>query len=338
MKKKLLKPPEKSGELLVLPETGEFLSHVSDKSKVGVCHQPYFFNPGISAKFIFLDDLPYGEKKIIFHDTDKTKIGANVPSFEGFSKTVTLLDDERALYDYPTPEKKVFNDFFSAMEKELDRFLPAGNESVLSNLRTFKEIILENTARPLLKEALAESFMQFYGIQRGYCFLTDLIKGGEFEDFFLKIYKEGEKFRRIFNEALDEYRKEYKFRFKHFPFPALEEGELPFWIIKDGKRERCFESSIKPEDLGKVTVFPRGSTLTLFLRLYKLDFFIHGIGGANYVWVVNRVIERFFKREVPLLAVVSGTFLLEGLKEREFSYFFFDPEKIKQLIHRVTGV
>ena len=332
MKKKLLKPPENDREILILPEVRDFLSRVNAKSKVGVCHQPYLFNPGISAKFVFLESLPTGKKKIIFHDTDSTRIGAMIPLAGGWTKPASFINDERIMSEYPMPDEKRLRDFLFFLESELKKAFPRDEKGVFSTFFRFKEILLSNSRKKFLKETLSETFMEFYGIAGKYSFLTDHFKGKEFKDFMLKIYKGGKRFRRIFNEALDEYKKEYRFRFKNYPFPKLKEGELPFWVIKDGKRFRCFEKDINESDIKKLKVFPKASTLTVFLRLKSLDLFIHGVGGANYEWVADRVIERFFKRKPPLFAVVSGTFLIEGYKEREFPYFLFDPEEIKERV------
>lgn len=327
MKKKLLKSPENDGEILFLPTLKEFLSCLKEKSRIGICHQPYFFHPGVSLKFLLLESLSKGEKEIIFLDTDKVKINVNVPLSPECIKTLEFINTDYVLSDYPTPEKSVFNRFLTALEDELSR---TSLGDVISNFSIFKEIIFKNSNKKFLKEVLAESFLQFYNIKRNYYFLSDLVRSKEFEELFLRIYKKADYFREVFNTALDEYKKEFRFRYKNFPFPKLEEDELPFWIVKDGKRERCFKRDIDIADFSKLTIFPRAVTLTIFLRLYRVDFFVHGIGGANYEWVQDRIIERIFKQSPPSYAVISGTFLIENFKEREFPYFFFSPQRIKE--------
>lgn len=83
MKKKLLKPPPHNGDVLFIPSPQELNGLISENTKVGVCHQPYFFNPGISLKFLFLEKLGRGKKEIIFLDTDKVAIKVKVPSSGG---------------------------------------------------------------------------------------------------------------------------------------------------------------------------------------------------------------------------------------------------------------
>ena len=174
-------------------------------------------------------------------------------------------------------------------------------------------------------------------IERDYYFLSDLLKNKCYEEFFRKIYVECDLFREIFNAVIDEYGTEFRFRYKNFPFPKLQEDELPFWIVHKNKRFRCFRKDIETSDISKLTIFPRAAALTIFLRLYRLDVFIHGIGGGNYEWVQNRMIERFFKKTPPSYTIISGTFLLENHKERDLSYFFFPPETIRESVYSYLG-
>jgi hypothetical protein len=317
MKKRLLKPPQNNGEVIFLPEREKILNQINEETVVGTAHQPYFFNPGISLKFLFLQNLPAAKKKIVFVDTDRIRLEVKVPGVGEAPKTVTLLNSDMVLADYPALKKGETDKFFSEIESYLGK-------SSLSPFLRFKEIFLRNSSRPL-KETLALSFLRFYGMDEDFCFLSDLTRGEEFKEFFRKIYQEGERFRGIFNSALDEYKKSFRFRYKNYPFPKLEEGELPFWIVKEGKRIRCFKKDITPADFSRAKVFPRALTLTMFLRLYKMGLFIHGIGGANYEWVQERVMEEFFKEKPAGYAVISGTFLLDGFKQRDFPYFFFSP-------------
>jgi len=328
MKKKLLKPPQNDGQIIFLPDPAIFSSFLKEETRIGTAHQPYFFNPGVSLKFIFLDNLPQKNKEIIFLDTDRISIKVNVPSKEGFIYPKEFINTKKVLYNYPAPSKDRFLEFFSSLEEAIKNSIPQYSQEILSNLATFKEIILTKKYK-FLKEVLADSFLEFYGIKRDYCFVSDVIRQQEFRYFFEKIYNEDTTFKEIFNTTLDDYRREFRFRYKNFPFPKLQNDELPFWIVKDGERKRCFKKDLHLSDFKKYVIVPRASTLTIFLRLYRFDFFIHGVGGSNYEWVANRVIEKFFKKRPPLFAVVSGTFFINDLRGREFPYFFYNPLKIK---------
>lgn len=332
MKKKLLKPPEKNGEIFIRPNIKEIKNFIGRVNAIATAHQPYFFNPGVSLKFIFLDALPFRNKKIIFLDTDSVKLKVKIPSGNNKVKISGFINSDRVLFDYPSPDAGFLSSFFNALEDDIKSANFNKFSDIFSSLLRFKDIVLENANKKFLKELLSESFLRFYGINENFFFMSDFLKKAEFEDFFLKIYKDSDNFRMLFNQALEDYRNEFRFRYKNFPFPGLEHDELPFWIVKDGRRSRCFKKDMDILDFKnkKTLIFPRASTLTLFLRLYETELFIHGIGGANYEWVQDRIIEKFFKKNVIPYFVISGTFLMDGFKERDFPYFLFSPDKINQ--------
>src|SRR5258705_10713563 len=55
---------------------------------------------------------------------------------------------------------------------------------------------------------------------------------------------------------------------------------------------------------------PRALTLTMFLRLFVVDQFVHGIGGGQYDQVTDRIIASHFQLAAPRFAVASGTMYL----------------------------
>ncbi|UCD15364.1 MAG: hypothetical protein JSV34_06525, partial [Candidatus Omnitrophota bacterium] len=296
-------------------------------SRVATAHQPYFFNPGVAVKFIFLEKLSKGKKQIVFLDTDKTKISVAVPAINGL-KAVEFINSECVLFDYPSLDLNNVNQFFVTVEEELGKMPFEGKQEALRNLSSFKGIFLKNCNKELLKEVLADSFLDFFGIEKNYIFLSQLLGTDEYRDFVMRIHKEAQLFRDVFNKALDSYRQNFRFRYKNFPFPKLIDRELPLWVVKDKVRQRCFTDNFDV----KARIFPRAAALTIFLRLYKFDVFIHGVGGANYEWVCDRVIEDFFKARPPLYAVISATFLIDDFKERNLPYFLFSPVKVKETV------
>jgi hypothetical protein len=55
---------------------------------------------------------------------------------------------------------------------------------------------------------------------------------------------------------------------------------------------------------------PRALTLTTWARLLLADLFIHGIGGAKYDRITDRLIERYYGIKPPDMACVSATVLM----------------------------
>lgn len=335
MRKRLLKPPQRDGEILIIPSYSEILSWLKPEVSFGVCHQPYFFNPGISLKFFFLESLPIKKREILFLDSDRIRLEVKIPTPDGGWKLIKLLERDEILYEYPMPEPEMILSFLDRIEDEL-RDLKKRAPSAYICFSEFKRIFLTKLNRKFLKQALAETFMEYAKINLPYRFLSELL-GEEFRELFLEIYQRADEFREIFNQALADYRREYRFRYKNFPYPKLREEELPFWLIKGNRRLRCFRKDLNLDNLSEDKIFPRASTLTIFLRLYKFGVFVHGVGGGNYEWIQDRIIERFFKLKPPPYIILTATFLIPGSSQRDFPYFLYPPEELRRCLEKIKS-
>ena len=164
-----------------------------------------------------------------------------------------------------------------------------------------------------------------------------------FYHFLLHILYEAERFVKIYNEKLAEYRRIHKIRSKANPLPDLkvlrDSIEIPFWVWKaGGQRAKCYVMNegddIKITDGAKVLVIlkkgdvnsnitrlktlmeagikirPRAITTTMFSRLFFSDVFIHGIGGAKYDTITDEIIKEFFGINTPGFITISATLFL----------------------------
>jgi hypothetical protein len=117
--------------------------------------------------------------------------------------------------------------------------------------------------------------------------------------------------------------------------------ELPFWLISPGgTRTSLYVSSENSDnirigtasaELGELDarqtgnkahqlknilkehgylLRPKAVSLTLFVRLFLADLFVHGVGGASYEPVTDHVIERFYRIRPPRFAVATCTMRL----------------------------
>jgi hypothetical protein len=188
-----------------------------------------------------------------------------------------------------------------------------------------------------LRERLAESFVRFSGFEVPYHFLSDLFAGDAFSDFFLRILEDAQRFREVYNRTLHRYGKRFRFRFRNFPFPELKNGELPFWTEQKGVRRQFRVDRFSVRNIPRCTILPKASPLTLFLRMHYCDLFVHGVGGANYEWVNDRIAEEFFGVELPPWAVLSATFHLGDVPERDYPFFFMAPQQVRRRL-RDTGL
>lgn len=155
------------------------------------------------------------------------------------------------------------------------------------------------------------------------------------------------RFHEIHNSALAEYRRRHRVRSRAHPVPDLarqaEWREAPFWLwtttaprrrrlfvrcrdggweltdrehvqlllpgTPDGDAERAVEQLANWAARG-VKLRPRALITTMYARLLLADAFLHGIGGAHYDRLTDRLIERFFGLSPPRFATLSATVLL----------------------------
>lgn len=144
-----------------------------------------------------------------------------------------------------------------------------------------------------------------------------------------------------YNRALADYRRENKVHSDNRPIPdLLVEGariELPFWLYRDDRpRTRVFvtvnsdditlltddepvtalstKSIASADDVVDLTskksgwfLRPRALMTTIWARLLLADLFVHGIGGAKYDRISDRIIESYFGLRAPEIACVTAS-------------------------------
>lgn len=101
-----------------------------------------------------------------------------------------------------------------------------------------------------------------------------------------------------------------------------QDPEKTGWQFRSGPEERstkAFAVGTGPSKLASklefletfhIKIRPRALVTTLMLRLLASDLFIHGIGGAKYDQVTDRIIENFCGVAPPEFLTVTGTKLL----------------------------
>lgn len=168
-----------------------------------------------------------------------------------------------------------------------------------------------------------------------------------FRKFFCHLVSHMPCFRELYNQVLGEYRKVNGVRSHTHPVPELKEREgwleSPFWVWNTNSTQQLplfvkqeghqillasesepfasldLSPELKPErSLEQLqTLFndgwrirSRALTTTLFARLYLSDLFIHGIGGAKYDEMTDRLMTRFYGVDSPGYLTLSGTWHL----------------------------
>lgn len=153
------------------------------------------------------------------------------------------------------------------------------------------------------------------------------------------------RFREIHNEVLGQYRVVNRVRSRTHPVPELKADadgwlEAPFWVWHDGDQRRgrlyckqvarevwlsdgtdvflklpltpegeacCAVEALQTLPERGIHLRTRALTTTLFARLCLGDLFVHGIGGAKYDEMTDRIIARFYQIVPPGFQTLSAT-------------------------------
>ena len=162
-----------------------------------------------------------------------------------------------------------------------------------------------------------------------------------FFEFLADLWQSAKPFQELYNDSLREFRRQNRIRSHSHPVPELVETdgwlEMPFWIWSDDSPERGplyinqSQSEILLSDLDQIetrmsadrlleqlfelrdqgiSIRPRALMTTMFSRIFLADVFIHGIGGAKYDELTDRIIERFYGVRPPAFLTATSTHLL----------------------------
>jgi len=184
------------------------------------------------------------------------------------------------------------------------------------------------------------------GLEMLYLPVSELSESRAFLDFVTSIISEAADFARSYNDAVAANSDKRKTKRPKAIGPLAFDKptgliELPFWLISsDGTRTSLCVASKTPDkirigtasaelgdlDSGQAAgradqlndilkkhgylVRPKAVSLTLFVRLFLADLFVHGVGGASYEPVTDYIIERFYKIKPPRFAVATCTMRL----------------------------
>ena len=179
---------------------------------------------------------------------------------------------------------------------------------------------------------------------------SELSRTRAFARFASWIAQDAERFWACHNQALEDYRRQQDLRSPAQPFPNLrrESGrvELPFWLVRDGVRQPVFVQPNRPpvafcrgaavgelSEEGLEGLRPRAVTLTLFLRLAVCDLFVHGLGGARYDRVTDRLVREFFDVEPPPFAVLTATYHLPLARHPDPRAAYQTAQRLWQDLH-----
>ncbi len=318
-------------------------------------HQPTLFHPGVWAKHLVLDEVARStgataiDLVVDSDGFDAVTLHAPCLRPEVGRCEVALASGVQRGYFAGTRAPTV--DEAGAFCREggsvLDTLGEAGPEA---NFRAYCEGLAEACARhDDLGAALTCARRRFEApLGTDYLELSVVAqsRGSAFLAFASELALRADEVAAVQNEELASYRERHGVRSAARPFPALgvREGawELPLWHLREGERRAVWArrdgSDVEltsgddvvariprdPADAAErlavesPALAPKALTLTLFNRLLVADLFVHGVGGAKYERVTDRVAERLFGVGLPPFAVVTMTLHLPLGERRVF--------------------
>lgn len=214
---------------------------------------------------------------------------------------------------------------------------------------------LEHGGEPRLADVLlrgARALDQSLGLDVRFVVATTLTQLDAYLAYVHHVVADIESFASHYNLALADYRREAGISSTTRPMPDLrvtdDEIELPFWYDDLSTGERIRAKAVRADgaillfapsgdaftftrfaaapkavpalreflEANQLRLSPRALTLTMFFRLFLVDQFVHGIGGARYDQVTDRIIANYFKLDPPDFAVTTATLYFPGAGER----------------------
>ena len=170
--------------------------------------------------------------------------------------------------------------------------------------------------------------------------ITHVARTPAFRAFVADLALNAQRFSEAYNAELAEYRVVNKTRSAAQPFPDLaiadESWELPLWLLGETGRTSVVarsmaDGTVRLEgasgepiadlpadpaaalaalDASHVLIAPKALALTMFVRIFACDLFIHGVGGGRYDRVSDGVCRRYYGVEPPQFVVASTTMYL----------------------------
>jgi hypothetical protein len=310
-------------------------------------HQGTLFHPGVWFKNFVLDRLARRFDgvaiNLVIDDEPEAMAGVRTPfmSAEGLASWHDTLFDDPA-ETVPGELRRLKNPaVFESFANRLTRAVrPWVKEPLVEAFWPHAVQEAENfDALPHLIAAARHRFEADLGLKTLEVPLSRLCETGAFAHFAAEILSRGLEFARIYNEVLGEFRKAQGIRSPNHPVPPLvldETGvELPFWLFSrdDPVRRRVcareenglvhlfaggsgWERRTSPDRLAEmlqelpargIRFRPRALLTTMFARLLLADRFVHGIGGALYDRVTDRIAGLFFGVRLPGFITATGT-------------------------------
>jgi len=308
-------------------------------------HQPVWHHCGVWVKDLI--GFNFARKTggaflhlILDHDIKDTALTVPTPNAEGewVQKHVSLEQEclQLPLECRPMITKKKIEAFMETVRRAGNGIL---SESMWEKIDENRDQLFEDYKNgAAFIHAFQELINQALGLKPVYLRVSDLSAGNSFYSFATMLIAKAEKFSDLYNHGIQRAK---------IPLPLLFRDErnksyqLPFWILT-GRENRedllvaaggknMIQLYTKTKEIGflhenqgaydaeelkgllqkkNYRLRPKAVTLTLFVRLFLADWFIHGVGGALYEAVGDYLLEHFWEISGLKYGVATATVVL----------------------------
>jgi hypothetical protein len=318
----------------------------SDAPCIVTGHQPDFAHPGVWAKYVVADEIARAIDASPLHlvvDNDAVKHNTlTVPAFtptgiENHPIPFTAISAHAAYENVPAMTTAESQTFVDAVAKACVNLQDHAVADYFDGFRAATDptdFVDQNLAGAQALNALHNVHCVNHRVSR--VFTGPLIS---------HLIADAGNFAAAYNRALADYRRRHRIRQPNRPIPDLiidgDRIELPLWAYRPGElRHRVFvdltpsaralyaetdpigtlpladlqDPSRAAAALAQLTrpLRPRALTLTLWARLLLADLFIHGIGGAKYDRITDRLIADYFRLTPPVMMCVTATLRIDS--------------------------
>lgn len=339
--------------------------HVSGNLRIVVgAHQPGFHGPGILCKHGVLEAFSRHNLSVNFVvDSDVCKeVSVKIPCLHGERiglKVVVIFPNRDGVVfeKLCVPPKQAVDLRYSEIEKLLEPVAVEGIVRAFKDFRAVHErVYVEGASAAKVLTDYRQAHYPTPGVHDS--FISAISRSEEFLIYACDIIRRIKEFHAAYNSSLNEHRRLHGIRSPANPFPELvrdgELWELPFWGLgTQGSRHKLFAggtagkrfvvandgsgrvSPVAPETAPSLRLRPRAVCLTMFLRLFVGDLFVHGVGGGNYDRVTDRIIESYYGPSPPGYVVCSRT---KFLSDRWSGVLEQKAEELREKLRRMRHV
>ncbi len=278
-------------------------------------HQPIIYHPGLLFKNEHLSRLARDTNALAINviiDTDEGDGGKLAwPLRQGESlsvKTATISTSDGIFASQQVLLAERTGELFELIGADL---ATSGLEGAAASATVVSSLYQRLAGQPI---SLANSVIRWCFEDRAYLELplSQLLRIGAVRDVLLSWVNDYERLAATYNATLESYRLAHKIKNPANPFPNMHiessSVELPFWRVGEQGRSPLTVHRASLPDWGcEHDIAPRGSIVTLFLRGFCSDLFVHGKGGSKYDRFVDRFSESYLGVALPQFVVASST-------------------------------